>query len=57
MFATMSDVVVRVLCGQLFSDLFGLSGVWAVWPAAWLVGTGLSVGCYLWNSRKKMGKD
>ena len=57
MFATMSDVVVRVLCGQLFSDLFGLSGVWAVWPVAWLVGTGLSVGCYLWNSRKKMGKD
>lgn len=47
MFATMSDVIVRVLCGQLFSDLWGLSGVWAVWPAAWLVGTGLSAGCYI----------
>lgn len=52
MMATMSDVVVRVLCGQLFSDLWGLRGVWDVWPAAWLLGTGLSVGCYLKYSKK-----
>jgi len=52
MFATMSDVAVRILCGQPFSDLWGLNGVWAVWPAAWLVGTGLSVGLYMWNEKK-----
>lgn len=52
MLATMSDVVVRILCGQLFSNLWGLNGVWAVWPTAWLVGTGLSVGLYLFFARK-----
>ena len=52
MFATMSDVVVRILCGQPFSNHWGLNGVWAVWPSAWLVGTGLSVGFYVWNTKK-----
>ena len=52
MFATMSDVVVRILCGQPFSNHWGLNGVWAVWPTAWLVGTGLSVGLYMWNTKR-----
>ena len=52
MFATMSDVVVRILCGQPFSNHWGLNGVWAVCPSAWLVGTGLSVGFYVWNTKK-----
>lgn len=52
LFATMSDVVVRILCGQPFSNHWGLTGVWAVWPTAWLVGTGLSVGLYMWNTKK-----
>lgn len=46
MFATLSDVAVRICCGGLFSRHWGLNGVWAVWPAAWLVGTVLSVGLY-----------
>lgn len=46
MFATMSDVVVRVLLGGIFSNLWGLNGVWAIWPTAWIVGTTLSVGLY-----------
>ena len=52
MLATMSDVIVRILCGQPFSDHWGLNGVWAVWPTAWLVGTGLSVGFYMFFARK-----
>lgn len=46
MFATMSDVVVRVLLGGIFSNLWGLNGVWAIWPTAWIVGTALSMGLY-----------
>ncbi|MGN0158011.1 MAG: MATE family efflux transporter [Brotaphodocola sp.] len=46
MFATMSDVVVRVMFGSIFSKTWGLNGVWAIWPTAWIVGTILSVGLY-----------
>lgn len=52
MAATMSDVVVRILCGNYFSARWGISGVWAVWPLAWLVGTSLSVGFYLFFRRR-----
>lgn len=52
MAATMSDVIVRIFCGAPFSRLWGLNGVWAVWPAAWLVGTVLSVGLYLRISKR-----
>ncbi len=50
MFATMSDVVVRMMFGSLFSNMWRLNGVWAVWPTAWIVGTALSVGLY-WKQR------
>lgn len=54
MTATMSDVAVRLLCGNYFSARWGIYGVWAVWPLAWLVGTSLSVGFYLFFQRKKL---
>ena len=52
MFSTMSDVFVRVLCGAPFSARWGLGGVWAVWPTAWLIGTAMSVGLYLCHSHR-----
>lgn len=54
MFATMSDVAVRVFCGRSFSEQWGLTGVWVIWPTAWLLGTSLSVVLYIRNSRKIM---
>ncbi len=51
MLATMSDVVVRVTLGNIFSEHWGLYGVWEIWPTAWAVGTMLSVGLYLNYSR------
>lgn len=55
MVTAMSDVVVRIFCGNPFSARWGLYGVWAVWPTAWLVGTTLSAGLYYRNT--KMKKD
>lgn len=57
MLATISDVVVRILCGCPFSVRWGPDGAWAVWPMAWLVGTAMSVGFCLVLSRKKMGRE
>ena len=56
MAATMSDVVVRIACGSYFSRRWGITGVWAVWPLAWLVGTTMSVGFYLFFRRKKLAR-
>lgn len=47
MLATLSDVIVRIFCGAPLSRHFGLTGVWSVWPLAWMVGTVLSVSFYL----------
>lgn len=49
--STISDVVVRVLIGGSFSRQWGLTGVWAVWPTAWLVGTGISVASYYYFTK------
>ena len=52
MFATILDVMFRIFLGPIFSDRFGLNGVWWVWPAAWLVGTSISFGAWLWSIHK-----
>lgn len=53
MLTTASDVAVRILMGAPLSRLFGLYGVWSVWPLAWVVGTALSVGFYHYCSRNR----
>lgn len=57
MTATMSDVLVRICLARTFSTHFGINGVWAIWPLAWLVGTALSIGFYLFQSRKPETKQ
>jgi len=47
MIATISDLVVRLLCAYPFSHYWGLNGVWAIWPSAWFVGAALSITFYL----------
>lgn len=54
MIATMSDVVVRIACGRFFSEHWGIYGVWAIWPLAWLAGTIMSVGMYFFYRNKKI---
>ncbi|WP_125142636.1 MATE family efflux transporter [Clostridium transplantifaecale] len=39
MMSSISDVMVRLLLGDLFSRHWGINGVWWIWPAAWAVGT------------------
>lgn len=53
MLATVSDVLIRILFGGLFSRLFGLTGVWSIWPLAWLVGTLISFLFYQYYSQKR----
>lgn len=54
MMAAVSDVLIRICFGELFSRWFGINGVWAVWPLAWLGGTMMSVGGYwLYTRREK----
>lgn len=56
MIATMSDVVVRIACGRFFSERWGIHGVWAIWPFAWLAGTFMSVGMYFFYRNKKLSE-
>lgn len=49
MAATFADIVIRILLGKPFSSLFGLAGVFWVWPVAWLAGTSLSAIFYLYH--------
>lgn len=51
--ATLSDVAVRIALGRPVSNRFGIQGVWAIWPLAWLVGTVLSAGAYWAKYRKR----
>ena len=51
MTATLSDVVIRICFGNIFSKLWGIQGVWAIWPLAWLVGTIISFGAYIYKSK------
>lgn len=49
MLATVTDNVLRIFLGAPFSRRFGILGVWWIWPLAWLVGTSLSVGFWIWK--------
>ena len=51
MCATILDVLVRIFLGPVFSRRWGIQGVWWIWPVAWLVGTSISVGAWIWGSR------
>lgn len=52
MLATLTDLVIRVVCSALFSKPLGITGVWLSWPVGWVIGTALSVGLY-WCAKKK----
>lgn len=52
MTATFTDIAVRILLGKPFSYLFGLAGVFWVWPTAWLIGTFLSAVFYLYHKNR-----
>lgn len=42
MIATFTDLVLRVVLAYILSPLFGSSGIWASWPAGWLLSMVLS---------------
>ena len=42
MLATVTDNIFRICFGGIFSALWGLNGVWTIWPAAWIIGTSFS---------------
>lgn len=46
------DVAVRVSCGRLLSELWGLDGVWFLWPLAWILGLSLDIVFYFIVKRK-----
>lgn len=56
MCATIVDVLVRIFLGPVFSNRFGINGVWWIWPIAWLVGTSISVGAWIWSLQKLQKK-
>ena len=46
MMSSISDVLVRILLGRVFSNRWGIMGVWWIWPLAWLAGTAISCTAY-----------
>ncbi len=46
------DVIIRVFFGGLFSRRWGITGVWWIWPTAWIIGTSMS----LWLLRRAIKK-
>lgn len=53
MMSSISDVMVRLLLGDLFSRHWGINGVWWIWPAAWAVGTAVCCVSYRRADRNK----
>ncbi|SHI06845.1 putative efflux protein, MATE family [Clostridium collagenovorans DSM 3089] len=47
MFATFTDLVLRVVLAKLLSGQFGSVGIWCAWPIGWTIATILSVMFYL----------
>lgn len=40
---TFTDLILRVILAYVFSDMFGVEGVWWCWPIGWVVSAALSV--------------
>jgi putative MATE family efflux protein len=47
MVTTFTDLILRVIFAFIFSDAFGVIGVWYAWPVGWVVSTASSVFFYL----------
>ena len=43
MFATFTDLILRVVLAKVLSMEFGVIGIWYAWPIGWAIGTVLSV--------------
>ena len=47
MFATFTDLILRVALAAVLSKGFGVVGIWSAWPIGWTIGTVLSVVFYV----------
>ncbi|MBO5377322.1 MAG: MATE family efflux transporter [Ruminiclostridium sp.] len=43
---TFTDLILRVILAFVFSDMFGVEGIWWCWPIGWVVSAALSVVFY-----------
>lgn len=50
---TFTDLILRVILAYVFSDMFGVEGVWWCWPIGWIVSAALSVIFYAMGHWKK----
>ena len=46
MSATLTDLVIRVVCAAVFSRGLGLTGIWLSWPIGWIIAASLSLFFY-----------
>lgn len=46
MFATFTDLILRVVLAFVFSGMIGSTGIWCAWPVGWSIATVLSLGFY-----------
>ncbi len=50
---TFTDLILRVVLAFIFSDMFGVEGVWWCWPIGWVVSAAMSVVFYAVGHWKK----
>ena len=43
---TFTDLILRVVLAFVFSDVFGVEGLWWCWPIGWIVSAAMSVVFY-----------
>lgn len=55
MTATLTDLIIRVVCAGLFSTVLGLglTGIWLSWPVGWLIAASMSVFFYRTVKRQR----
>lgn len=53
MFATFTDLILRVALAAVLSKGFGVVGIWSAWPIGWTIGTVLSVVFYVKGKWRK----